>query len=137
MQKTFSVLMGLALLGSATPVLAQVISTEAWWAATDSTGRQIVFIQCGPNFIDPREVVVKRNVPVQVTVLAIGDLPSHQFGISDPGFPGRIPARANPNFLEFLPTSLGRSVMSCEPEGGQPDEPRIKQRKQGVLTVVQ
>jgi hypothetical protein len=125
------------LVSSAAPAFAQPVSTEAWWAATDPSGRQIVHIHCGQDFLDPKEVVVKRNVPVWMAVRAAPTMPPGRFGFTDPGLPGKSPVKGEATVVEFVPRSLGRFAMGCEPESGPSDAPNVKARKQGVLTVVQ
>lgn len=135
MMNRLTVLIALAVHGALPPVLAQTISTEAWYAATDPSGRQVVEIKCGSNFFDPREVVVRKDRPVRLTVESVGDLPQ-SFGFSESGFPGRVPIAAGASVVEFVPKARGRSAISCEPLGAPPDGPEMRGRKRGLLTVI-
>lgn len=135
MRTSFSGLAVMSLLVGPTPALTQPVSTEAWWAATDPNGRQVVYIQCGSNFFDPKEVVVKKGIPVWMVVRTTG-LTSNSFGFGDPNFPGRGPVRAEPTVLQFVPSAQGRFSMGCEAESGLPEGEPVKARKRGTLTVI-
>lgn len=124
--RTFTLLLSLALTAAAS---AQEIGTEAWYAVPDSRGVQVVNIVCGPNFLDPREVVVEPGVPVEFSVRSLGQAPQ-EFAS---GLGPRVAAGRSPRTLRVTPPARGRHVMECR----QPDDPaaNASPRRRGLLHV--
>ena len=112
------------------------IGTEAWWAATDSRGVQRVHIQCGSNFIDPREIVVRSNVPVELSVRTTGGLPPHAFGSPGSRVLPVLPVQAVPTAFAFVPGEVGRFPIVCQPTPGPDADPVTRARKKGALIVL-
>jgi hypothetical protein len=106
----------------------QGLSTEAWQAVPDARGIQVVNVECGADFIDPLEIVVRANIPVELSVRT--SEPSYEF-VS--GFGANLPIGKKPNPHRFTPTAQGHFPLLCQQQGtsggGNP-------RKKGLLTVV-
>lgn len=109
---------------------SQPVPTEAWHPVPDGRGVQLINIECGPGVFDPREIVVKRNVPVELSVRTSD--PSYEF-IS--GFGPSQAVGKRPTVHRFTPTALGRFPLFCQKQGAAPDL-GAKASKKGVLTVV-
>ena len=111
---------------------SQAISTEAWHAVPDAQGVQIINVECGAGFVDPHEIVVKRNRPVELRVRTSEE--SQEF-ISDlsPGV-GRAIGK-KPTSQRFTPNANGRFSIGCQKQGDSSDS-NAKGKKKGVLTVV-
>jgi hypothetical protein len=87
----------------------QRIGTEAWWAATNAQGVQQVNIHCGTDFLDPKEVVVRQNVAVEITVRSTENLRDNIFQIEQLPSSPSLPIIASANALRFVPTVGDRS----------------------------
>jgi hypothetical protein len=119
----------------ATSSQGQRIGTEAWWAATNAAGVQQVHIRCGTDFLDPREVVVRQNTAVEITVRSTDNLRDNVFHIQQsPSLPV-LPIAASGNALRFVPTTPGAFTMLCKPDSGSDSAPGAD-RKRGVFNVV-
>ena len=112
---------------------------EAWMAATGKDGVQRVNIRCGPDFFDPRRIVVKRNVPVTLAVSTTQNMSAHSFVI---GHSGSSAIRAEnpaltptPKSVTFTPDTVGDFPLACQDESGLADA-TLQKAKQGVLTVI-
>jgi hypothetical protein len=115
----------------AAPTLAhaqQGIGTEAWYAVPDARGVQVVHIQCGPNFIDPREIVIEPGKPVELAIRS--SEASDEFAS---GLGARIPVGREPTRHQFVPSARGTHVMSCRKRGASDAE--TPSRKRGLLHV--
>jgi heme/copper-type cytochrome/quinol oxidase subunit 2 len=113
----------------------QRIGTEAWWAATNADGVQQVHVRCGTDFLDPKEIVVRQNIAVEVTVRATDNLRDHVFRIPQLRSLPALPINASANALRFVPAEKGSFPMLCAPNGGQ-DSASAAARKRGVFNVV-
>jgi plastocyanin domain-containing protein len=111
---------------------SQAISTEAWHAVPDAQGVQVINVECGAGFVDPHEIVVKSNRPVELRVRT--SEPSQEF-ISDlnPG-QGKAIGR-QPTSQRFTPTANGRFAIGCQKQGENPNA-NGNGKKKGLLTVV-
>lgn len=116
-------LLAAALLG---PAVSQQMSREAWVAARDARGVQVIPLECGNGYLDPHEIVVQAGVPVEL--------------VARSAMPGRalVSGMAPPQVLgpqaaahRFTPPSTGRFSLRCDPGPGEPPG-----RARGVLTVV-
>ena len=113
----------------------QQMGTEAWWAATNAEGVQQVHVYCGTDFLDPREIVVRQNTPVEITVRSTDNLHDHVFQIPQlPSLPA-LPINASANALRFVPVVRGSFTMICRPTAGGDSTPGAA-KKQGRLNVV-
>ena len=112
---------------------------EAWVAGTGKDGVQRVNIRCGPDFFDPRRIVVKRNVPVALSISTTQNLPAHSFVIARPGNTAirgdNAPLTPTPKSVTFTPDAVGDFPLACQDDTGLADA-TLQRAKQGVLTVV-
>ncbi|MBL0420436.1 hypothetical protein JI739_08790 [Ramlibacter sp. AW1] len=112
----------LALLAAAQ---AQEIGTEAWYAVPDARGVQLVHVECGPDYMDPREIVVEPGTPVELSVRATGEADF------DAGLVPKVRVGPQPRRLAFTPPGRGRHVLQCS----TPGEAKANPRRRGVLHV--
>jgi len=129
MLKRFIFMLGLTVGCSAAQ--SQAISREAWYAVPDAQGVQIVNVECGAKFVDPPEIVVKSNQPVELRVRTSEE--AQEF-ISDliPGVGKAVGKQPVPH--RFNPSANGRFSIGCQKQGGSQNP--NNGRKPGILTVV-
>ena len=111
--------------------------SEAWWAAVGPDGTQRINIRCGTNFVDPRHIVVRANVPVVLVVSTESNLRSHNFTFQIPAArAGLIDAPVGPTQrpFSFVPNLAGRYQIACR-DTGPPSGAASARSKQGMLTV--
>lgn len=109
---------------------SQAISTEAWYTVPDARGVQVVNVECGNGVFDPREIVVKKGKPVELSVRTSEE--SQEF-VSDFN-PGKAIGKQKSSH-RFTPTANGQFSLVCQKQGGVEDE-HVKAKKSGRLTVV-
>jgi hypothetical protein len=108
------------------------------WAAIGSDGVQRIHIRCGANFLDPNHIVIKANVPVELTVSTTAGLPSHSFVISMSGprpITADTPIEATEKTFAFVPGRPGDYQASCRDNTTTANAALLK-AKQGLLTVI-
>lgn len=112
---------------------------EAWMAATGKDGVQRVNIRCGPDFFDPRRIVVKRNVPVALSISTTQNLPAHSFVIARSGNSAvqvdNAALTPMPRSVTFTPDTLGDFPLACQDNSGLADV-TLQKAKQGVFSVI-
>lgn len=112
---------------------------EAWWTATDPDGVQRVNIFCGKDFFEPSRIVLKANVPVELTVSTMPGVPSHNFVVNVPGprpINANAPIGAVPTKFAFDPGTMGNYPALCRDNANSAADPQLLKAKQGVLTVI-
>jgi plastocyanin domain-containing protein len=82
----------------------------------DKDGIQRVAIFAGSFFFDPDYVVVRVNVPVEVTVRKEAEITPHAFVIDAPEAGLRIeePLSAEPKVIKFTATRVGKYPFFCD-----------------------
>jgi len=115
-------------LGLAGAAPAQEIGREAWYAVPDARGVQVINIECGADYIDPREIVVEPGVPVELSVRS--SEPSEEFvsGLAPNLLLGKQ-ARKN----AFTPAVRKSHDILCKKQGASDKD--VHPRKKGVLHV--
>ena len=108
---------------------------ESWWAAIGPDGVQRVNIRCGPNFFDPRSIVVRANVPLQLTVTTTADLTSNNFTTTIGATTIDAPVRFAPTSFVLSPRLSGRFQAFCQ-DKGKPDTPGARKAKTGTIVVL-
>ena len=108
---------------------------ESWWAAIGPDGVQRVNIRCGPDFLDPRNIVVRANVPLQVSVSTTADLISQNFTVSMGATTIDAPVHASQTSFVLSPRLSGRFQALCQ-DKGKPDSPAVRRAKTGTITVL-
>jgi hypothetical protein len=123
---------------SVTAAHAQASATdldESWWAAIGPDGVQRVNIRCGPDFLDPRSIVVRANVPLQLSVSTTADLVSNNFTIAMGATTIDAPVRAAPTSFGVLPGPRGRFQAVCH-DKAKPDSPAIRRARTATIIVL-
>lgn len=112
---------------------------EAWLAANGKDGVQRVNIRCGPDFFDPRHIVVKLNVPVALSISTTPNLSAHRFVSGGSGNSviqaGDSALTSKPRSVSFTPDTVGDFPLACQDDSGLTDA-TLQKAKQGVLTVI-
>jgi hypothetical protein len=135
--RSYIVPIGIFILTTSTQVISQDFG-EAWWAVPGPDGVQRVNILCGQDFLDPSAIVVRENVPVELAVSTMKNLPQHNFVINVPGskaINANIPIKAEQTKFAFNPGVLGDYQVACRDNAEAPD-PQLIKRKQGKLIVI-
>jgi hypothetical protein len=112
---------------------------EAWWTATDPDGVQRVNIFCGKDFFEPSRIVLKANVPVELTVSTMPGVPSQNFVVNVPGpkpINANAPIGTGQTKFAFNPGSPGNYSALCRDNADAAADPQRMKAKQGVLTVI-
>jgi hypothetical protein len=112
--------------------------SEGWWAAIGPDGTQRVNIRCGTNFLDPRTIVVRANVPVVLAVSTEANLTAHNFKFDlPPAAGGRVdlPVGPAPREIRFAVGLPGTYAITCR-DTGKPNGTPPAKAKQGTLRVV-
>lgn len=108
---------------------AQDISTEAWYAVPDGRGVQVVNIECGRDYIDPREIVVEPDTPVEFAVR--GENPGEEFQAERIA---SLPVEKSARKLGFTPRGRGsKHGIFCKRQGAPDSE--VDPRKRGILHI--
>ncbi len=107
---------------------AQEIGTEAWHAVPDARGVQRVNIECGADFIDPREIVVEAGRPIELSVRTAE--PSEEFvsGLAD-----NTPLGKKPQKHAFVAKGPGKYSIFCKTQGMS--DANVNPRKRGILHI--
>lgn len=108
---------------------------ESWWASIGPDGVQRVNIRCGTDFFDPRSIVVRANVPLQLSVSTTSDLVKHNFTLSLGATTIDAPVNAAQTSFVLSPRLSGRFQAVCQ-DKGKPDSPGARRAKTGTITVL-
>jgi len=128
MRKYFVFVLSLLAACGAARAQVQAQGTEAWHAVADARGVQVIYVECGENFFDPPEIVVKGNRPVELLLRT--QEASQEFVLDlTPGLGKAIGKQRSTH--RFTPTAQGHFAMGCQKQGGAG-----KGKKKGLLTVV-
>jgi hypothetical protein len=96
---------------------------------------QRVNIRCGPDFLDPRSIVVRANVPLQVSVSTTADLVSNSFVLAMGATTIDAPVRAAQTSFVVMPGPSGRFQALCL-DKGKPDSPAARKAKTATIIVL-
>jgi plastocyanin len=85
-------------------------------AAIDRDGVQRMNIQAGSYFFDPNYLIVKLNVPVEITIKKEPEMIAHDFVISAPeaGMDVKEPLSKEPKVIKLTPTRVGKYPFYCD-----------------------
>ncbi len=85
-------------------------------AAVDKDGIQRVNIQAGSYYFDPNYIILKVNVPVEITIKKEAEIIPHDFVINAPeaGMDVKEPLSSEPREIKFTPTKAGRYPFYCD-----------------------
>jgi hypothetical protein len=107
---------------------AQEIGREAWYAVPDARGVQVIHIECGADFIDPREIVVEPGVPVELSVRSSEVAEEFVSGLAPNLAVGKQPRKK-----AFTPQARGKHDLLCRKQGASAKD--VHPRKRGLLHV--
>lgn len=124
------ILLTLGLLAGYGTAQSQALSNEAWYTVPDARGVQVVHIECGADYFDPREIVVQSNLPVEFLVRTPDLLQEFISGFGPVTSVGR-----QPTVHRFTPNAVGHFPLFCR-RPGVDEPPGEAARKRGLLTVV-
>jgi len=96
--------------------LAAEKEKKVYKAAIDKDGIQRVSILAGSFYFDPDYVVVKVNVPVEVTIRKEAEITPHAFVIDAPeaGLHVKESLSADPKVVKFTATKVGKYPFYCD-----------------------
>jgi plastocyanin len=91
---------------------------KVYRATIDKDGVQRVNIQAGSYFFDPNYLIVKLNVPVEITIKKEPEMIAHDFVISAPeaGMDVKEPLSKEPKVIKLTPTRVGKYPFYCDHE---------------------
>jgi hypothetical protein len=107
---------------------AQEIGREAWYAVPDARGVQVIHVECGVDYIDPREIVVEPGVAVELSVRS--SEASEEF-VS--GLGANMPLTKKASKKIFTPGGRGKHDFLCRKQGAKDKD--VHPRKKGILHV--
>lgn len=110
------------LVGVSAVVLILLIGTglaeekKVYKAVVDKDGIQRVKIQAGSYYFDPNYIVVKVNVPVEITIGKDAEIIAHDLVISAPeaGMDVKEPLSSKTREIKFTPTKTGKYPFYCD-----------------------
>ncbi|MFZ2197022.1 MAG: cupredoxin domain-containing protein [Thermodesulfovibrionales bacterium] len=107
-------------------------------ASVDSDGVQRVKILAGSYFFDPGYVIVKVNIPVELTVVKEPEITPHVFAIKEPGAGLDIEESlsAEPKTIKFTPNKVGKYQFYC-PKKLPFFKSHREQGMEGIIEVVE
>ena len=84
-------------------------------APIDQDGYQRVEMTAGEYYFDPSVVVVKVNVPIELTIKKAGGITPHDFVIKAPeaGLDVKIDLSSDPKKINFMATKAGSYPFEC------------------------
>ncbi len=85
-------------------------------ATVDADGVQRVEVLGGSYFFDPNTIVVKVNVPVELSVKKEGGMAPHNIVMEEPdaGMEFEESMGTDPKIIKFTPTKIGTYSFTCE-----------------------
>ena len=129
----------MALLAVASLGLSQEPAKGRRFVATvDQDGVQRVEMIGGSYYFDPAEVVVKVNVPVEISIKKIGSSP-HSIYLKAPeaGIDFETSLGTEPKVIRFTPTKVGKYPFWCTKKAPFSSKSHKDKGMEGVLEVVE
>jgi plastocyanin len=89
---------------------------ETFKAATDSSGVQKVEMLAGSYFFKPNDIIVKVNVPVEITIKKEAGVAPHDIVLQAPevGINFKEELGTEPKVIRFTPTKTGKYPFYCD-----------------------
>ena len=112
--------------------------TEAYTATVDKDGVQHISIIGGSYFFKPDRIVVKKNMPVELSVSKEPGMAPHSIvaNAPDAGIVFDEPLNGNPKIITFTATATGEYVFYCKNK--LPFLPSHREKgMQGIIEVVE
>ena len=112
--KLFPVIFAGILLAAAAGGAAE--TKEAFTAAVDGSGVQKVTLLAGSYFFKPNDIIVKVNVPVEITIKKEPGFVPHDIVLHAPeaGIDFKVGLSAEPKVIRFTPTKTGKYPFYCD-----------------------
>lgn len=113
--RTYGVLAAVLLLILGTAALGQQAQSGGTVAVVGTDGVQRVEISGGSYYFDPGVIVLKVNVPAEITVKKAAGHKSHKIRARSPeaGINFSVPLRQAPRTIRFTPTKVGEYPFWC------------------------
>ena len=107
-------------------------------ATVGQDGIQRVEMIGGSYYFDPAEVVVKVNVPVEISIKKIGSSP-HSIVLKAPeaGIDFEMSLGAEPKVIKFTPTKVGKYPFWCTKKAPFSSKSHRDHGMEGILEVVE
>ena len=98
-----------------TPAFADEVKEKRAEATIDVDGVQRIEVVGGEYYFDPKVIVVKMNVPVELKVRKAGGIAPHSIVIKAPeaGIDFAESLSTEPKTIKFTPTRAGRYTFEC------------------------
>ncbi len=111
MKKLIIVIMGILLTSTAWGVETK----EIYKAAVDSGGVQKVEMVGGSYYFKPNDVIVKVNLPVEITIKKESGIIPHNIVLHAPkaGIDFEVELSTEPKVIKFTPTKVGKYPFYC------------------------
>jgi plastocyanin domain-containing protein len=91
-------------------------NTEVYKATIDNSGAQKVEILAGSYFFKPNNVIVKVNVPVEITIKKEPGVAPHDIVLHAPeaGIDFKVELSTEQKVIKFTPTKVGKYPFYCD-----------------------
>jgi plastocyanin domain-containing protein len=91
-------------------------NTEVYKATIDNSGAQKVEILAGSYFFKPNNVIVKVNVPVEITIKKESGVAPHDIVLHAPeaGIDFKVELSTEQKVIKFTPTKVGKYPFYCD-----------------------
>jgi plastocyanin domain-containing protein len=95
--------------------IAEEPATKVFTATTDPDGIQKVSIAGGEYYFEPNHIIVKVNIPVELSVKKVGGFVPHNIEMKAPeaGMKFEEAMSAEPKVIKFTPTKVGTYPFTC------------------------
>jgi plastocyanin domain-containing protein len=112
MKMSILVIIGVLLLSTAWAAETR----EAYKATIDDSGVQKVEILAGSYFFKPNDVIVKVNVPVEITIKKESGFAPHDIVLHAPeaGIDFKVELSTEQKVIKFTPTKVGKYPFYCD-----------------------
>ena len=91
-------------------------TTEVYKATIDKSGAQKVEMLAGSYFFKPNDVMVKVNVPVEITIKKESGVAPHDIVLHAPeaGIDFKVELNTEQKVIKFTPTKVGKYPFYCD-----------------------
>ena len=91
-------------------------TTEVYKATIDKSGAQKVEMLAGSYFFKPNDVIVKVNVPVEITIKKESGVAPHDIVLHAPeaGIDFKVELNTEQKVIKFTPTKVGKYPFYCD-----------------------
>lgn len=91
-------------------------TTEVYKATIDKSGAQKVEMLAGSYFFKPNDVIVKVNVPVEITIKKESGVAPHDIVLHAPeaGIDFKVELSTEQKVIKFTPTKVGKYPFYCD-----------------------